>query len=99
VAGPVGLEGDLRHLAVIDLADKPGTCHPSADGNGTGRPLLVEDELRAADRRLRIARLYLPLGNDGGTPDGVLCGVARSAENRYGPGAFSGARRLRPHRD
>lgn len=40
----------------------------------TGRPLLIEDELRGARRR-RIARLYLPLANDDGTPDGVLCGV------------------------
>lgn len=41
----------------------------------TGRPLLVEDELRAPDWRRRIARLYLPLANDDGSPDGVLCGV------------------------
>lgn len=41
----------------------------------TRRPLLIEDELCAADRRCRIARLYLPLANDDGSPDGVLCGV------------------------
>lgn len=41
----------------------------------TRRPLLIEDELREVDRRRRIARLYLPLANDDGTPDGVLCGV------------------------
>lgn len=41
----------------------------------SGRPLLVEDELRGADRRRRVARLYLPLTNDEGSPDGVLCGV------------------------
>lgn len=45
----------------------------------TGRPLLVEDELREADRRRRIARLYLPLANDDGSPDGVLCGVVAVA--------------------
>ena len=41
----------------------------------TGRPLLIEDELRGADRRCRIARLYLPLVKDDGSSDGVLCGV------------------------
>lgn len=41
----------------------------------SGRPLLIEDELRGADRRRRIARLYLPLTKDDGSPDGVLCGV------------------------
>lgn len=41
----------------------------------SGRPLLIEDELRGFDRRRRIARLYLPLTNDDGSPDGVLCGV------------------------
>ncbi len=41
----------------------------------TGRPLLIEDELREDDRRCRIARLYLPLTNDDGSPDGVLCGI------------------------
>lgn len=41
----------------------------------TGRPLLVEDEVKRAEVRHRVARLYLPLANDDGTPDGVLCGV------------------------
>lgn len=41
----------------------------------SGRPLLIEDELRGGDRRSRIARLYLPLTNDDGSPDGVLCGI------------------------
>lgn len=43
----------------------------------SGRPLLVEDEL--ATPRRRIARLYLPLSNDDGSPDGVLCGVVAVA--------------------
>lgn len=41
----------------------------------SGRPLLIEDELLGADLRRRIARLYLPLTNDDGSPNGVLCGV------------------------
>lgn len=41
----------------------------------SGRPLLIEDELLGADRRRRIARLYLPLTNEDGSPDGVLCGI------------------------
>lgn len=45
----------------------------------TGRPLMVEDELSAGERRRRVARLYLPLANDDGTPDGVLCGVVAIA--------------------
>ena len=39
----------------------------------TGRPLLIEDEV--GGERRRVARLYLPLCNDDGTPDGVLCGI------------------------
>ena len=45
----------------------------------TGRPLLVEDELADGNRRRRIARLYLPLSKDDGSPDGVLCGVVAIA--------------------
>lgn len=45
----------------------------------TGRPLLVEDEVATAGCRRRIARLYLPLANDDGSPDGVLCGVVAVA--------------------
>ena len=41
----------------------------------TARPLVIEDELRVGDRRLRVARLYLPLANDAGSADGVLCGI------------------------
>lgn len=41
----------------------------------TGRPLMVEDELPGGDQRRRVARLYLPLVNDDGTPDRVLCGI------------------------
>lgn len=41
----------------------------------SGRPLLIEDELPGGDRPRRIARLYLPLTNDDGSPDGVLCGI------------------------
>ena len=42
----------------------------------TGRPVAVEDELPADGRRTRVARLYLPLASDDGSPYGVLCGVA-----------------------
>ncbi len=45
----------------------------------TGRPLLIEDELCATGGRQRIARLYLPLANNDGSPDGVLCGVVALA--------------------
>lgn len=45
----------------------------------TGRPLLVEDEVPARGERRRVARLYLPLANDDGSPDGVLCGVVAVA--------------------
>jgi hypothetical protein len=38
----------------------------------TGRPLLMEDEVRLGERRARLARLYLPLADQAG----VLCGVA-----------------------
>ena len=41
----------------------------------TGRPLLIEDEVGGPETRRRVARLYLPLSNDDGTPDGVLCGI------------------------
>ena len=41
----------------------------------TGRPLMIEDEIVGAPRRRRIARLYLPLSNDDGSRDGVLCGI------------------------
>lgn len=44
-----------------------------------GRPLLIEDELPDAGTRRRIARLYLPLSHDDGSPDGVLCGVVAVA--------------------
>lgn len=49
--------------------------HEARSAIETGRPLLIEDELPGDDRRRRIARLYLPLSNDDGSPDGVLCGV------------------------
>ena len=41
----------------------------------TARPVVIEDELRLAGGRRRVARLYLPLANDDGSADGVLCGV------------------------
>ena len=39
------------------------------------RPVVIEDELRVGERRRRVARLYLPLANDDGSADGVLCGI------------------------
>ena len=41
----------------------------------TARPVTVEDELHVGGCRRRIARMYLPLAADDGSPDGVLCGV------------------------
>ena len=41
----------------------------------TARPVTVEDELHVCGRRRRIARMYLPLAGEDGSPDGVLCGV------------------------
>ena len=42
----------------------------------TARPVVIEDELRAHGRPCRVARVYLPLANDEGSADSVLCGVA-----------------------
>lgn len=55
--------------------DRDDAEHEARSAIESGRPLLIEDELRGADRRRRIARLYLPLTNDDGSPDSVLCGV------------------------
>ena len=44
-----------------------------------GRPLLIEDERAGAPVRRRIARLYLPLSNDDGSRNGVLCGIVVTA--------------------
>jgi len=41
----------------------------------TARPVVIEDELRVGNGRRRVARLYLPLANDDGSADGVLCGI------------------------
>lgn len=41
----------------------------------SARPILVEEDLACDGVRRRVARLYLPLANDDGSPDGVLCGV------------------------
>ena len=41
----------------------------------TARPVVIEDELRVGEGRRRVARLYLPLANDDGLADGVLCGI------------------------
>lgn len=41
----------------------------------TARPVVIEDELSLESGRRRVARLYLPLANDDGSADGVLCGV------------------------
>ena len=45
----------------------------------SGRPLLIEDEMSSAPARRRIARLYLPLSNEDGSRDGVLCGIVVTA--------------------
>ena len=41
----------------------------------TGRPVAVEDDILIGDTRRRVARLYLPLADDDGAADGVLCGI------------------------
>ena len=59
-----------------DLAPVRGDAEQEArSAIETGRPVLIEDELRSEGRRQRVARLYLPLASDDGTPGGVLCGV------------------------
>lgn len=50
-----------------------GAADEALAASRSGRPLLIEDELLGPRRR--IARLYLPLSNDDGSPDGVLCGI------------------------
>ncbi|WP_428393451.1 PAS domain-containing protein [Lichenicoccus sp.] len=45
----------------------------------TARPVVIEDELGARGRSCRVARVYLPLANDDGSPDVVLCGVVAVA--------------------
>ncbi|MEH3158372.1 MAG: hypothetical protein PGN08_05185 [Sphingomonas taxi] len=54
-----------------------GAAEEALAASRSGRPLLIEDELPSPRRR--IARLYLPLSNDDGSPDGVLCGVVAIA--------------------
>lgn len=41
----------------------------------TARPVVIEDEFCANGDRRRVARVYLPLVNDDGSADGVLCGI------------------------
>ncbi len=41
----------------------------------TGRPLLLEDMVALGQRRRRVARLYLPLGDDKDARAQILCGV------------------------
>ena len=41
----------------------------------TGRPLLIEDELRQSGTGCRVARLYLPLACDEGSAERVVCAV------------------------
>ncbi len=41
----------------------------------TGRPLLLEDMVALGQRRRRVARLYLPLGDDKDVRAKILCGV------------------------
>ena len=45
----------------------------------SSRPVVIEEDLRVGNGRCRVARLYLPLANDDGKPDGVLCGVVTVA--------------------
>ncbi len=77
-----GFEVDALYGAALagaparDLAPVRGDAEQEArSAIETGRPVLIEDELRSEGRRQRVARLYLPLASEDGTPGGVLCGV------------------------
>jgi hypothetical protein len=89
-AGEGGRLEIARSGAAVDalygaaLAGEPVQRLGSAKGNveqeafsaiETARPVLIEEEMVIDEHRRRIARLYLPLANDDGSPDGVLCGV------------------------
>ena len=66
----------LTGAPVERLAPERGDADSEArSAMETARPLVIEDELRIGDRRRRVARLYLPLANDDGSADGVLCGI------------------------
>ena len=66
----------LAGASARDLAPVRGDAEQEArSAMETARPVLIEDEIRCEGRRQRVARLYLPLADDDGTPCGVLCGV------------------------
>lgn len=70
-------------LAGRGVASLSAACGDAAEearsARASGRPLLIEDEMAGAPVRRRIARLYLPLSNDDGSRDGVLCGIVVTA--------------------
>ena len=66
----------LAGSAAARLAPARGDAEQEAlSAIKTARPVVIEDEFRAGGRRRRVARLYLPLANDDGSANGVLCGV------------------------
>lgn len=67
----------LAGASAMRLAPTRGDAEEEAwSAIETARPVVIEDELRTHGRPCRIARVYLPLANDDGSPDGVLCGVS-----------------------
>ena len=71
------LYGEPLAGAPVDrLAPRQGDAHREAwSAIETARPVVIEDDLTVDGQRRRVARLYLPLVNDDGSADGVLCGV------------------------
>ena len=70
----------LTGAPVERLAPRRGDAHREAwSAIETARPVVIEDNLTVCGERRRVARLYLPLCNDEGSPDGVLCGVVAVA--------------------
>lgn len=68
--------GPLAGAPVQRLAPGRGDAAEEAlAAIATSRPVVIEDELRLGGNRRRVARVYLPLANEDGCADAVLCGV------------------------
>ena len=75
------LYGEPLTGAPVDrLAPRQGDAHREAwSAIETARPVVIEDDLTVGGERRRVARLYLPLANEDGSADGVLCGVVAAS--------------------